>query len=125
MRKWALVLTVMVAGCSDPPKWRTEAEIRDIAEDVAEDMAKREVSQLRGEVEELQQKVEELESRQRDVATRTEGVAALVSQNADVANRNALRDMTRRGACGQDTTATEGGGFIITNRKCTEADLTR
>jgi 5'-deoxynucleotidase YfbR-like HD superfamily hydrolase len=115
---------MMAAGCSDPPKWRTEAEIHDIAEDVAEDAAKREVSQLRDEVEELQQKVEKLESSQQEVASRADGVAALVSRNAAVANRNALKDMTRRGACGQDTVVTEGGGFIVINRKCTEADLT-
>lgn len=50
-------------------------------------------------------------------------VSDRVSNNAKVANENAVKDMTRNGACGQETIYLENGGWTVRNRECTTKDL--
>lgn len=47
-----------------------------------------------------------------------------INNNAKIANRNAARDMTRRGACGIDYIRLEDGSYRQINKTCTEKDLT-
>lgn len=122
MAKWAgALLATVLAGCNeDPPKLRTQAEIQDIAEDVAEDK----MSALRAEIAELRDKLDELEADQKSTSSQTDAVAAQVARNAEIANQNAIRAMTARGACGTEWRQV-GGGWLQTNKQCTLADLSK
>lgn len=50
-------------------------------------------------------------------------IARQVANNADIANDNAVRDMTRRGACGQRLVQVAEGVIRNENIPCTRADL--
>ena len=79
---------------------------------------------------ELEQKVRALEG---DNAANTKAISNLYDQisrtlkllnsNADVANENAAKDMTRRGACGTERVAYPDGSWTVRNRTCTVKDL--
>lgn len=78
----------------------------------------------------LQERVELLEGqakvndlRAKEALATTDAVAEQVSNNARVANENAVKDMTARGACGREQILDEEVGFVWRNKECTINDL--
>ena len=56
-------------------------------------------------------------------AAAVDEVSSRVSNNARVANENAVKDMTAAGACGKETVYFKDGGLAIRNKECTVKDL--
>lgn len=119
MKYWGIVFLFLVAACSDPPRMRTNAEMQDIAADEAEDQ----IAPLRYRIDELERRLNEIENDQKATASQTEAIADQVSHNAKVANDNALKDMTRLGACGKEWRQNDFGQWFQANKKCTEKDF--
>lgn len=122
----ALLLAGALTGCNDPPQARTEADIRRIAAE--ENLA--DVQRLQSQVDALRAKSEDLEKQiagVRNLAILTsEGHESLVKTfngNVDRNNAAAVRDMTRRGACGTEAVNYPNGGVVYRNKDCTLKDL--
>lgn len=93
------------------------------------------VDALESRVADLDAKLEEMRALNHLLARRVEttdrvnsSLSEQVSKNANVANANAVRDMTRRGACGmrwvQNNNPQNGGPRVYSeNIPCTEKDL--
>lgn len=118
----------VLSGCGDFPRARTESEIRDIAEDEADAIASHKADSSR--VDELEERVEKLEERLRLTSAsldeaRSNHTALLntFNGNVDIENKARAREMTRRGACGQEVQQIAGGAAIYRNRECTVDDL--
>lgn len=127
-----LAASFCLSGCEDIPRARSERAIRDIAADVA---AERDGPLIR-EIEDLELRLSTMESENLLLRKRVAGTADLadavadqVAHNAKVNNDNALKEMTRRGACGTKTVHPEPVPGVITpvvrleNIPCTKADL--
>ena len=107
--KLALPLALaFLAGCGEGKQFVTRDEAADIADDSVD------ASGLEGRIADLEGRVQELENetgRVRESVELTRDIAAStadqVSHNARVANENALKEMTRRGACGYRTVRPE------------------
>ena len=127
----ALALTgnIALGGCSEGEAYVTRDEAADIADEAVD------ASGFEARIAELETRLEEAETDINGVrdlglenASNAESLATTVSGNARISNENALRDMTRRGACGyrqfNPPKPVEGGGFILSEPiPCTEADL--
>ena len=117
-----------LSACGDFPRARTESEIRDMAEDEADAIASRKADSSR--VDELEERVEKLEERLRltsasldEARSNHESLRNTFNGNVDIENRSRAREMTRRGACGQEVEQVSGGGVIVRNKECTVNDL--
>jgi len=66
-----------------------------------------------------------LEQRNASVASQAEKIAEQVAHNAEVANNNALQDMTNAGACGKEWAVASDGAYFLRNKRCTKADMRR
>lgn len=126
VRTAALVPILLLAGCGDMPRARSESEIREIAKTVARD----DIAILQGRVADLQA---ELRSLKQENARQDQFIADALGFNADlskqvnnnarIANENTLAEMTRRGDCGKDWWQSENGAWNYRNKKCTMKDL--
>lgn len=67
-----IAATLLLAACSDIPRARTQAEIQDIAADVADDVSSAQISELSSKVDELGSKVEDLETDKRELQAEVE-----------------------------------------------------
>lgn len=116
----ASLAVLVLSGC-EKTQW-THDEIADIAG--------RSVRDNSGQIHALELRVSELESKLDDQKKMADAISSDLTStqttlvaNAKVANRNAARDMTRRGACGQEWAANEAGASYLRNKRCTESDL--
>lgn len=112
VRTAALIAVLMLSGCNDMPQARTENEIREIAKstpraDIA--VLQSDVADLRLEINQLKAENAKRAKAISDSFEYTESIAQQVSGNAQAANENALKDMTRRGACGYRTVRRKEG----------------
>lgn len=117
MKLWGLSL-LMLAGCSqsnenpNDPYFRASIqsmESRIVALEEAQKQAQLEISGVRA---------LGLEN-----ARNHDSLSKIVSGNAKVANANATRDMTSRGACGTEYVPAGNGGWVLANKRCTDRDL--
>ncbi len=122
--RWALALTLLLGGCGGGLVTRDEAT------EIAEDQADASVQGVRTQISDLDAKVDALETRLDGAEAKAAGIdadlngtRALISQNARAANRNAVKDMTRRGACGTEWVTLSTGGSVSRNKECTDKDL--
>lgn len=122
----ASLALLILAGCDDIPRARTEAEIRELARSAALD----ERAQLQAKIDALELRVIELETdagRQDRFAVDTYN--ALVSLrntfngNVDQENRHRAKLMTARGGCGTELVTYPDGGQAWRNKECTVKDL--
>lgn len=121
MRGGALLLLAALAGCDQ----MSDKYARQVAED-----SQRRAMDAQAEVEQMKVKLTDMSERQTTlynyVHAVDEGQTALrktVNGNADINNENAVREMTRRGACGREWVQYENGGYGWMNNTCTKDDL--
>ncbi len=131
--KRAVLLLLALAGCSDQNKLWRESEIHDIAEDASADA----VAGLESRIAELEQRTEaqgeyiDAVSRGTTAALNSGlSLSKQIEQNAAVANENAVKDMTRRAACGRrpKTYYNDDGSvryYGLENIPCTINDLNK
>jgi outer membrane murein-binding lipoprotein Lpp len=126
MKRLAILSFALLAGCDDMPRARTEAEITEISQRAS-----------RSRIIELEAQIINLESRLAIVEgeARVAKVTAEVTANAHDSlvktfnsnvnkdNEDAVKDMTRRGACGRQWLQDDNGNYFQTNKACTMADL--
>lgn len=122
----ASLALLILAGCDDIPRARTEAEIREMAQAAALD----ERAELQAKIDALELRVIELETdgpRQDRFALDTYN--SLVSlrntfnSNVDQENRFLAKQMTARGGCGTELVTYPDGGQAWRNKECTVKDL--
>ncbi len=126
MRLAALAALAILAGCNDFPRARSEAEIRNIAEDVADDRAR----QLEARIGDLET---ELQAAKADSARINRFALAIsdsldrlrntFNHNVDQSNAAKVRQLTASGACGQEWVRLTDGASVWRNRECTAKDL--
>lgn len=73
---WCVAAGLLLSGCEDMPRARTESEIHDIAADVADDVAGARAAELSTKIEELEGKVGELETEKRELQAEVEALKA-------------------------------------------------
>lgn len=131
MKRLILVAALLLTGC-EKRQWSHD-EIADIAKDAAPDYSAR-LDQMQSEIDELKQRIEDehaYTAKVHNLAEATSDYARTTSdtvrRNAEVANDNALQDMTRNGACGYRTVrrpAPNGSSYTLSEPiQCTRADL--
>lgn len=116
---FALCTLPFIAGCDIGPASRGDLK-QERSERLDTDDA------LRSELRSLADRVERLEREQRVASRVSSPVAITVPPNgtAQLALKAQLKDVSARGVCGQEPPERlPGGGMIIANRECTEADL--
>jgi len=116
-----ILLGLAVAGC-DGVK---DTYARSVAED-----AQRRSMDANTDVILLKQKLKDIEDRQdrlsnyiSAVDSGQEALRKTVNFNAGVNNDNAVRDMTRRGACGRQWVQFANGTYGWQNKECSKGDL--
>ena len=124
------VALLSLAAC-DP--YAQTSKVHEIAAAEAADAVsplRSQVADLEARIESLQSELDAVDGKMRtnssilsDVAASNADTSRTVSTNAKVSNANAADAMTRRGACGTETTVVEGGGVLIKNKTCTVDDL--
>ncbi len=126
MRSLALLALLAVSGCSDQKTLWRESEIQDIAGKASDEGN----AALLVRINQLEYKLEKVEG-DTTVAKITAEITADAHQslvktfnsNVDKDNAEAVKDMTRRGACGREWLQNENGAWFQTNKACTLADL--
>lgn len=124
-------IMLLLSACDDMPSARSKSEIREIAaqaprQDIA--ILQSQIVELKGEIAQLKS---DNEFQAKWINRAVNGSAELerhVNANAKVANENALKDMTRRGACGtrRESIWNEDGSFAGSQTvkiECTLNDL--
>ena len=121
MRGGVFLLVLALAGCDGVKD--------DYARPVAEDAQRRSLD-TGTEVALLKQKLRDMEDRQSimgnyidAVSEGQESLRKTVNHNAVVNNDNAVRDMTRRGACGREWVQFDNGAAGWQNKECRKSDL--
>ena len=131
MRGLPALLCLGLAGCG--PSYVT----RDQASDIAHEEMAPQVSNLSDRIDALEKKNAGLENRVQSTEARLgelDGKAAALdssisqtsaalSRASRIADENAVKDMTRRGACGMEYYETANGGTAMRNRECKLTDL--
>jgi len=131
MFKLILAIALLLLAACDP--YAQTSKVHEIAAAEAADAIsplRSQVADLEGRIETLQSQLDAIDGKIRthsstlsDVASSNAETSRRVSKNARVSNDNALDAMTRRGACGAEMTAVEGGGVLMKNKPCTIDDL--
>lgn len=125
MRAISILSALCLAGCGDnAPITKSEAY------DIAADAARQHAGSLEDRIQEIEKRLadteEKAEAAREASATNTKlagAVAEQVKNNADAANANSVKEMTRRGACGTTLTRDKNGTYYNRKNECTEADL--
>lgn len=85
------------------------------------------VDQLVGDLETrivaLERQVEFAEGDIKNAFAAQDRLRTVVNKNADIENREAVQEMTARGACGTETIRYPNGGWTVRNKECTVKDL--
>lgn len=128
VRTATLIPLVLLAGCSDPPRPRTESEIRELARNAVQ----YETSRLEARINQLETELIDLRATDAIHAKAIESgvnytldVSRQVNNNARIANENALREMTAKGACGKDWWQDSNGVWNYRNKECTRKDFSK
>lgn len=117
----SLGLALALTGC-EKTQW-TRDEIANIAEDVAPEDTSSRVAALEARVTEMEDKLgyqEKLAGAISSDLSATQKALQTANKTADI---NSARDMTRRGACGQEWAVSNTGQSYLRNKRCTVADL--
>lgn len=117
----ALAASTLLTGCDIPHAWR-ESEIDEKIADRTFLNTQHDIEQS-AKIADLERKVAHLEGDIAALELAHDKLIGTVNKNAEVNNSNAIKDMTRRGACGTDLVQTAPGVFYNQPRKCTKADL--
>lgn len=72
---------------------------------------------------EMERKLEFAEGDIKSAFEAQDRLRKVVNTNADIENRQAVREMTARGACGTETIQYPNGGWSVRNKECTLKDL--
>lgn len=130
--KRIVLLALFLGGCDNMPKAWTEADIRAMArqeQEVTTDILLTRIKQLEADVEAANKAADIANAQARLSGIMTDSLRETVNQNADASNSNSLREMTRRGACGQRTIYRQEGdppsvpAVRVENITCTKADM--
>lgn len=116
---WILAIGACIWAWSNHEKLKDEREERIFAIQRAETRNE----DLKTRILALEQELSSTKETANIAVSAVSAVSDRVSDNAKVANDNAVRDMTRRGACGQETFYLDGGGWTTRNKECTLKDL--
>lgn len=122
VRATALALALFAAGCDDPARMRTEAEIADIADDVAADhvaSAEARIAELEARIANLEDRLEAESGVNRALSSYVRAVDDTVANNARIANEKTLREATARGECGTELVQTSPGSWYNRPIPCT------
>lgn len=126
MRALLASLALLLAGCDDIPRARTEGEIREIARQVSDAEART-----------FQARIDKLEERADKADADIQGVRLLgienannhkslwetVNSNVEQEQRYLAKQATARGQCGTELVTYPGGATAWRNRECTVKDL--
>lgn len=122
----ALACLLLLAGCGDIPKARTEEEIRQIAADEASASFAKLNDRIAALEDKLQEKDAEIAA-VRGLAIANvndhESLRKTFNNNVKIENEAAVRAMTARGACGTEVINYPNGGVVYRNKECTLKDL--
>lgn len=127
MKRLALLAFVVLAGCSDRPRWMKPSEVSDIAADEAADAVARSngelserIDRLERDNEALRRRIDAIDGLANAVADQAANTARVVNHNADAADERERQRRTAAGECGLETTPEElpNGGRIWRNRQC-------
>lgn len=108
--KHLVPIVFLLGACDSGEQWIGRDEAMDIADNVSVDND----AALLARIEELEERVDAIDAEAKTTAAVTDAVAEQVSANAKIANENALRDMTRRGACGYRTVRPQPTPGVVT-----------
>lgn len=127
VRSAALMPLALLAGCSDMPRARSESEIRLLARNEMKaemDMLRARISGLELRLHEVDGKATAAKLEAEITGNATDRLRDTVNTNADIANKNALKEMTAEGACGKEVWQEyQGGPLYYRNKECTEKDF--
>jgi septal ring factor EnvC (AmiA/AmiB activator) len=87
LKTWPLAL-LLLAGCDDMPRARSESDIEAIATDAATDATSAKFSELEDRINDLESKVNDLETELAGERAYSQSVAKTVDKNADAANKS-------------------------------------
>lgn len=121
----AFAASFLVSGCKQQIQRDEVEQIAERHSDVALTEALNEIARLERKLEAIEPRIVYLESIEKINSKAIDGVSAQVSNNAKVANDNALKDMTAAGACGKDRVDFPDGSWTVRNRQCTLKDMRR
>lgn len=126
IRTFVICLFLLVTGCADPPRPRTESEMRNAAIAATKD----DIMMLRARVAELEQRIQEVDGKATEAKVEAEITGAAheslretFNENVRVSNENAVNQMTARGACGTEWFQDEYGRWVQRNKRCKLDDL--
>lgn len=131
MFRTAAIICLLLTGCDDFPRARSESEIREIARTVGRD----DIARLQMKIVDLETEIRDLKAdnewQDKWISKTLDGAADLekrVNKNASISNQNAVKEMTRRGACGRRPRYSydaEGNlsSIVTENTPCTINDL--
>lgn len=122
VRKALVTAILCLAGCN-PPVSRSEAEEIAQAHSAPDGYSRARIAELEQEVAALKSKQDATERHLDTVEEAQSKLLQTFNHNVRVDNDNAVRAMTRRGACGKETIVDEYGSTIIRNKECTLKDL--
>ena len=126
MRAAAIAACLMLSACGNSggkAMWSRD-EIADIAGDSVD------ASEASGRLDDVEARLTEIEERlgtqealTKIVSDDLDSTNKVLSKNARIANENALKDMTRRGACGRHSVQYPSGAISWENKECTLDDM--
>ena len=126
MRPWLTSLALLLAGCDDMPRARTESEIRDIARQMADEQTQALQARI-GKLEERADKanadIQGVRLLGLEVAGNLDGLRNTFNGNVQRENEYLAKQMTARGGCGTEVVTYPGGGTAWRNKECTVKDL--
>lgn len=113
----ATLLLLLLAGCERPIDTVSATVQANAMEAVRRDndLDSRTVLQA--------EKIADLEKRVAYLESLSNSLSDQVAHNAKVANENALKDMTKAGACGTEYVPAGNGGYVLANKQCTVKDM--
>jgi len=117
----AFAAYALLTGCDYPRAW-SKSDIQGMIVDAEQPVMRRNIEQD-AKIADLERKVNMLETKLDIVDGERESLRKTVNNNADIANDNAIRAMTSRGACGTERVDYPDGSWSFRNRQCTKADL--
>lgn len=116
---WILAIGACIWAWSNHEKLKDERDERIFAVQRAETRSE----DLKTRIIALEHEITSTKETANIAVSAVDAVSDQVRNNAKVANENAVKDMTRNGACGRETIYLDNGGWTIRNKECTVKDL--
>lgn len=108
---------MLLVGCDN------HQSSRDATQDAQLGRIESDIAELRALVRSIKEDAEKDRAFLVDTYNSQESIRRTFNHNAQVSNENSVKDMTRRGACGQVWQQSTDGQWFQANKPCTVADL--